>query len=92
MLQTRSSSSSSYPVPTMPGSRHVSRQEWFQAYASAMLEGNPQTVKHRIEAARAAIIQRLATLNAGESPVHLEFRDLKNALGKLDLLELYPAV
>ena len=76
----------------MAGRRHVSRQEWFRAYVSAMLEGDPQTVKHRIEEARTAILERLAILNAGESPIHLEFRDLKNALGKLDLRELYPAI
>jgi hypothetical protein len=60
--------------------------EWFDFYAAAFLEADLDQVNERVERARKAIIERIASLEAGECAINREPHHLKDALLKLQIL------
>jgi hypothetical protein len=63
-----------------------SRNDWFEVYAAAILEGDVEKVTDRVATARKAIADRIAQLEAGESAGNREPGDLEDALNKLQIL------
>ena len=70
--------------------QQIFRQDWFSSYSAAVFEDDAHQLEQRIGTARRAIAERFSKLDAGETPLHLETRDLKKALATLDLLEGHP--
>jgi hypothetical protein len=68
------------------------RNEWFEAYAAAMLEGDQHRVAERVKNAQYAIESRLAKIGAGEEATGREQLELKDALKHLRILSVLPAV
>jgi len=62
------------------------RPEWFDFYAAAFLEADLEQLNERVARARRAIIERIASLEAGECAIHREPHHLKDALNKLQIL------
>jgi hypothetical protein len=66
--------------------RNRIREEWFDAYAAAMLEGDRNRIPERVKRAQQAIESRLAKIDAGEAARRREQVDLQYALRYLRLL------
>ena len=62
------------------------RNDWFDVYAAAILEGDLEKITERVATARKAIADRIAQLEAGELATNREPRDLEDALNKLQIL------
>ena len=66
------------------------REEWFDAYAAAMLEGDRNRIPERVKRAQGAIESRLAKVHAGETAHSREQFELQYALRYLQLLSSSP--
>ena len=64
----------------------LARNDWFDIYAAAIMEGELPKIQERVTNARKAIANRIAQLEAGAVADHREPRDLQDALDKLQIL------
>jgi hypothetical protein len=67
------------------------RNEWFEAYAAAMLEGDQRRIAERVKNAQCAIESRLARIGEGEEATGREQLELNDALKHLQILSVLPA-
>jgi hypothetical protein len=69
-----------------PESPHVTYADWQPQFEAALLEANSQNLPQGIQAAEAAILERLQALSLSSDP-RWEKEAIENALGALAVLK-----